>query len=143
MGVVVACSAAGEAQDKGQWRAVSSNARAITGDVAITDTKVAINFVSFTIARIRGLEASEIAAAFDAEGAAAESGSLYRLSVPATTKFLHKNSLCGSDETEWMLTYVEGKSLHVAFFSSKQTPVLTRDAISNSTDVCGTFTYGR
>ena len=140
---MLAGCAASEAQDKGQWGAASSNARAITGDIALSDSKVAINFLSFTISRMRGLEASEIAATFDAEGAAAGSGSLYRLIVPATTKFLHKNTLCGSDETEWMLTYGEGKTLHVAFFSGKQMPVLTREAISNSTDLCGTFSYGR
>jgi hypothetical protein len=104
---------------------------------------VAINFLNFTIARIRGLEPSEIAAAFDAEGAAANSGSLYRLSVPAATKFLRKNTLCGSDDTEWMVTYVEGKALHIAFFSGNKAPVLTREAIGNSTDLCGTFTYVR
>ena len=71
------------------------------------------------------------------------SGYLYRLNVPATKRFLHKNSLCGSDDTQWLATFVEGRSLRVAFFSGTDAPVLTVDALANSTDVCGTFSYSR
>ena len=39
------------AQEKGQWRAMSTTARNITGDVSISANKVTINFASFTIAQ--------------------------------------------------------------------------------------------
>ena len=68
---------------------------------------------------------------------------LYRLRVPAERRFLHKNTLCGTEDTQWMATYVAGKSLRVAFFSGDNTPVFTFEAISSSTDLCGTFTYYR
>jgi hypothetical protein len=129
------------AQDKGYWRSVSSTAKSITGDVALSDEKISINFLSFTVARIRGLEQGEANALFDAEGTAGGSGSLYRLSVPGEKKFLHKNSLCGSDDTQWMVTYVSGRSLQLAFFSGPKPPVFTPDAIANSTDMCGKFSY--
>jgi cell division septation protein DedD len=68
-------------------------------------------------------------------------GTLYRLSIPATKKFLHKNSLCGDEEAQWMVAYVSGRTLQLAFFSGEKPPIFTFDAISNSTDLCGTFSY--
>jgi hypothetical protein len=131
------------AQDQGYWRAASSTAKSITGDVAIADEKIAINFLNFTIARIRGLQLAEASALFDPDGTATGSGSLYRLNVPGEKKFLHKNSLCGSDDTEWMVTYVSGRSLQLAFFSGQKPPVFTSDSLENSTDLCGKFSYLR
>ena len=129
------------AQESGNWRAVSNTARSITGDVALADEKISINFTVFPIARIRSLEKPEISAVFNPESIADASGSLYRLDIPASKKFLHRNSLCGAEDTQWMVTYVSRRSLQIAFFSGQKPPLLTQDAISNSTDLCGTFTY--
>ncbi|MDE3187878.1 MAG: hypothetical protein KGM96_10205 [Acidobacteriota bacterium] len=141
--LALACSLSSAAQDKGYWRAASSTAAAITGDIAISDSKLTINFTGFVMAPIRKLGPAEVAAAFDADSNSAGSGSLYRLSVPAAKHFLHHNTLCGTADTQWMATYVEGHTLRVAFFSGSDAPVFTFDAIANSTDLCGTFTYVR
>ena len=114
--VLVCCMTAG-AQEKGNWRAASSTARSITGDVTLSDERILINFSIFPIARIRSLGRDEMGAAFDADSNAAGSGSLYRLSIPASKKFEHKNTLCGSDDTQWMATYVSDGGLQLAFFS--------------------------
>jgi hypothetical protein len=132
-----------KAQEKGFWRASNSTAQSITGDVTLSDEKILINFSSFTIARIRGLEPGEVNAAFDTEGNIGGNGSLYRLSVPASKKFMRHNTLCGSEDTQWMVTYVAGRSLHLAFFSGEKSPVLTLEAIQNSSDLCGVFSYVR
>ena len=131
------------AQDKGYWRAASKTAESITGDISLSDTKVILNFSSFTMAQIRALNSAEVAAAFDADINAGGNGALYRLMIPADKRFLHKNTLCGTADTQWMATYVTGRNLMVAFFSGDSAPVLSMDALSNSTDLCGTFTYGR
>lgn len=141
--LALACSLSSAAQDKGYWRAASSTAAAITGDIAISDNKLTINFTGFVMAPIRKLGPAEVAAAFDADANAGGSGSLYRLSVPASKRFLHHNTLCGTADTEWMATYVEDRTLHVTFFSGPNAPVFTFDGIANSTDLCGTFTYVR
>jgi hypothetical protein len=140
--LLISGSLSTSAQEKGDWRASSSNAVSITGDLGLSDTKVFINYTPFTIAQIRHLEPAETGAVFAAEGAAG-SGNLYRMNVPASRRFLHHNALCGSDDTQWMVTSVSGRSLHVAFFSGSDTPVFTPEAIGNSTDLCGTFTYVR
>ena len=45
MAALLACgSLTGAAQDKGYWRAASSNAGDITGDVSITNDKITIKF---------------------------------------------------------------------------------------------------
>jgi hypothetical protein len=129
------------AQEKGYWRAASPNARAITGDIVLSDSKLTINFSGFTISRIRALEESELSGAFNADPGTTGSGSLYRLAVPAAKVFLHKNTLCGTEQTEWMATYMAGRSLKVAFFSGQKPPVLTMDAMNSSSDICGLFTY--
>jgi hypothetical protein len=142
-GLVVVCGVAATAQEKGYWRAENSTAKSITGDVALSDEKISINLVSFTVSRIRGLEKEEASALFEADGVATGSGSLYRLSIPASRTFLKKNTLCGSENTQWMVTYVAGRSLRVVFFSGQNPPVFTPDAIANSTDLCGRFGYVR
>jgi hypothetical protein len=131
------------AQDKGYWRAASSNANQITGDIAISDTKLTINFLSYSLAQIRKLTPAEAGATFDVDVNAAGGGSLYRLSVPGDKRFLHHNTLCGSEETQWIATYAEGRALHVALFSGGAMPVFTGEALANSTDVCGIFSYER
>jgi hypothetical protein len=136
----LACGPRANSQDIGNWRAASSTAQSITGDIGITGDKLFINFAGFTIAQIRRLTPAELNAVFEAENG---SGNLYRLNVPAEKKFLHHNTLCGSEETKWMVTLAEGRMLHVAFFSGEKPPVMTTEAISNSSDLCGTFLYGK
>ena len=131
------------AQDKGPWRAASSEAKAITGDIAIGDSRLTINFSGYTIAPIRALKVDEAAAAFDADRGVPGGGNLYRLEVPADKKFEHHNTLCGTDETQWMATWASGSELQVAFFSGTKMPVLTLDALNGSPALCGTFGYIR
>jgi hypothetical protein len=130
-------------QDGGYWRAVSQTARSITGDIALSDSRLTINFVGFTISRVRALEASELSAAFNPDPGAQGVANLYRTDIPAGRKFLKKNSLCGSEDTTWMATYISGRSLEVAFFSGGKPPVFTLEAMNNASDLCGIFTYTR
>jgi hypothetical protein len=130
-------------QDSGYWNASSSNAFAITGDIHIAAAKLTINFANFPLAQIRALLPAEVSALFDTDRVAAAGGNLYRLHVPAEQRFLHHNTLCGSDDTEWMVTFPSGRSLQVAFFSGTDPPVLTVEALAHSSSLCGTFTYAR
>jgi len=141
LGSVLACCVPATAQEKGNWRAANSAAESITGDVALSDTKISINFSSFPIAQIRDLEPGEVSTAFDLDSTPGGGGSLYRLSIPALKRFLHRNALCGGEDTQWMAAYVAGHSLRLAFFSGQKMPVFTPDAIA--TDLCGTFSYVR
>ncbi len=143
LAVFVGGAVRANAQDQGAWRAASTNATAITSDIAIGKDKVSIDFLTYPLAPIRTLKPVEVSAVFDADVNAGISGMLYRLRVPAGQRFLHKNTLCGSEDTQWMATYVTGHTLEVAFFSGDDMPVFTFDAISNSTTQCGTFAYSR
>jgi hypothetical protein len=129
------------AQERGAWRAMSNTARSITGDISLSADKLAINYVPFTIAQIRALQPTEVSAVFN-DGTTGP-GNLYRLNVPASKVFLHHNTLCGSDDTQWMISYVQGKTLQLAFFSGAEMPVFTHEAIANTTNLCGTYTYTR
>jgi hypothetical protein len=142
---ILACALVGAAQqqDRGNWQAASNTAARITGDIAISNTKLTIDFMGFVLAPIRGLKPAEVSAVFDADANAASSGALYRLSVPGEQRFLHKNTLCGTESTQWMATYVAGKTLEVAFFSGEAEPVFTFEAIAQSPNLCGTYTYVR
>ncbi|GAC1420098.1 MAG: hypothetical protein NVSMB62_13710 [Acidobacteriaceae bacterium] len=131
------------AQEAGLWHAASQTARAITGDIGLSAAKLTINFLTFTIARIRTLEPAEINGAFNPDPGTQGSGTLYRLNVPASTKLLRKNTLCGTDDTSWMATWVTGRTLEIAFFSGQKPPVFTAEAVANSADLCGTYLYTR
>ena len=141
----VVCSAAGVSaqEDRGFWRAASSNAFAITGDITIGEAKVTLNFITFPLALIRRLKPVEVSAVFDADVNAGIEGTLYRLQVPPGKYIVKKNTLCGGEETQWMATYATGHALKVAFFSGDDMPAFTFDAMQNTTTLCGSFVYGR
>jgi hypothetical protein len=142
MGVVVLLlTGAIPAQERGYWSAQSSNARAITGDLAFGADKVTINFSTFTLAQIRELKPEEKMALFPDAGAGV--GNLYRVQIGSDKKFVHKNSLCGGEETDWLVTWVSGKELVVAIFSGGSIPALTVDELNKTTRMCGIFTYAR
>ncbi|HZB89511.1 MAG TPA: hypothetical protein VE291_12685 [Terracidiphilus sp.] len=145
MALMLACApgAAAQQPEKGYWRAASTTANSITGDLEISASKVTINFTAFPIAQARTLTPAEVSAAFDADVNAGGTGTLYHLNVSAERRFLHHNTLCGSEDTQWMATFVSGHTLQVAFFSGQSAPIFTFDAISHSADLCGTFAYAR
>ncbi len=130
------------AQDKGYWRAASNTANSITGDIEISGTKIMINFTGFLIAQARQLAPAEVSAAFDADVNAGRTGSLYHLTVPASKRFLHHNTLCGTEDP------IDGDLFSDApcrsrCFSGSAAPVFSMDALAHSTDLCGTYTYVR
>jgi hypothetical protein len=139
--ILLCCLVTAQAEERGYWRAASNSARAVTGDVSLADEKITINFSTSTMSRIRALEPAEVSAVFDTDSSTATAGSLYRINIPAAKKFLHKNSLCGTEDVQWMAAYARGSSLQLAFFSGDKPPVFSFDAIQNSTDRCGTYTY--
>jgi hypothetical protein len=143
MAVLATGAAMAKAQDGGAWSATSTNARSITNDISILKDRVSIDYLTYPLAAIRTLKPVEVSAVFDADVNGGISGKLYRLKIPGRQLFLHKNTLCGGEDTQWMATFVTGHTLNVAFFSGDDMPVFTFDAISKTTDLCGTFAYGR
>ncbi|HEY0163075.1 MAG TPA: hypothetical protein VGB69_10380 [Edaphobacter sp.] len=131
------------AQEQGYWRAASTTAHNVTGDLTLSEERLTINFYMTPMSRIRAMTAPEVSSVFDVDSSAAGAGSLYRLDIPGDKKFQHRNSLCGTEDVQWMVTYVAGKTLQVAFFSGAKPPVFTFEAIAGSTDKCGTFGYVR
>lgn len=141
--LLLGCSVSGVAQEEGMWRASSQTARSITGDIIFSGEKLTMNFLGFTVAKIRALTNDEILAAFSPEDGVTGNGHLYRLSISAERKFLHKNTLCGSDDVSWMATYVWGRTLEIKFFSGQKPPVFTPEALTDSSELCGTYVYSR
>jgi hypothetical protein len=132
-----------QSQERGYWQAASNTAASITGDISISEAKITIDFKGFPLAPIRSLKPAEVSAVFDADANTAGPGTLYRLKVSAEQRFLHKATLCGMQDTQWMAAYVVGKSLQVAFFSGEEAPEFTFDAIAHSPNLCGTYSYVR
>jgi hypothetical protein len=141
VGLGLSSSVLGVAQEKGYWRAGSSTAKSITGDVGLSSEKISINFATYWIAQIRTLTPEELSGAFGADANAAGSGNLYRLSIPGDKKFLHKSTLCATADTQWMATYVNGHALQLAFFSGSKPPVMTVEAMTDAPNLCGVFSY--
>lgn len=139
----LASAASAAAQDRGNWMAASGNANKITGNISIRESKLTISLLTYPIALIRNLQPAEVAAVFDADANSAGNGALYRLKIPADQRFLNKNTLCGSEQTQWMATWVSGKTLSVAFFSGDDAPLMSFEALQKSTDLCGTYTFVR
>jgi len=132
-----------QARDLGYWRTAGSMASTITGDIVIRPSQFTIDFRTYSLAPIRALKPAEVSAVFAVVADAGISGMLYRLKVPAAQRFQHKNTLCGGEETQWMVTYAMGKRLEVAFFSGGEMPVLSFEAMQASQARCGVFRYKR
>ncbi len=141
--VVASTAVAQKIPDNGYWKATSNTAHSITGDIGIAGERLSVYFQPITIAQIRELTPDEIAAAFNFDADAQAKGNLYRMNIPGDRKFLHKNTLCGNEDTQWMATAVSGKTLQVAFFSGNMMPVMKPEVLNNATNLCGTFTYSR
>ena len=141
--LVFAVSAAAQQPEKGYWRAASNTAESITGDISFSGSKITINFTSFLISPVRLLTPAEVSAAFDEAVDTAGNGQLYRVNIPASRRFLKKNTLCGTQDTQWMAIYVADRTLKVAFFSGDNAPLMTFEALQRSTDLCGTYTFVR
>lgn len=139
---VLAFTLSATAQEDGPWRAASTNARAITGDIVFSPLKLTINFTTFTVAQIRSLKTEEALALFNPDSPTG-GGNIFRTGIPAEKRFLHKNTLCGSESTQWIVTYAQGRSLQIAFFSGPTPPVLTVDALNDAPNLCGIFSYVR
>lgn len=139
----IVCATAILAQDQGYWRAESSNAKSITGDVSFSSYKISINFSTFTIAQIRALKPDEARTLFNADDPTAGAGNLYRLNIPSTRRFAHHNTLCGDVDTDWVITYVQGRTLQLAFFSGPSIPTLTPEALNSNARVCAVLSYQR
>lgn len=135
-------SIAAHAQENGPWRASSSNAHAITGDIGFTPLKFIINFNSYTIAQIRPITKEQALALFNPDDTTG-AGNIYRVDIPGDKRFLHHNTLCGSEDTQYIVTYAKGRDLQVAFFSGDSIPTLTVDALNNAPNLCGVFSYMR
>ena len=139
----LSCSLSAVAQEAGYWRASSTTSKSITGDIALTDQKISLNFSTYWIAQIRSLTPAELSAAFGLDANAPGTGNLYRLNIPSDKKLLHKNTLCGGENTQWLATYSTGRTLHLAFFSTSKMPALNPEAMTNNPDLCGVFEYQR
>ena len=140
---VLLVAVAGGAQELGYWHADSDTAKKVTGDIAIGQTRLTINFMPFPMTQIRVLKPEEMQALFDLEGTPASGGTLYRLSIPAGRTILHKTAICGNDDTNWMATALVGKKLEVAFLSGAAIPDLSLDAVLKGTNICGVYTFSK
>src|SRR5262245_34469578 len=105
------------AEERGYWRAASNSARSVTGDISLGDESLTSTSSTTTTSTVRPPEPAEVSSVFDTDSASAGTGSFYRANIPATKKFLHKNSLCGSEDVQWMVAYAAGNQLQLAFFS--------------------------
>ena len=144
LAAVCAIPCVAQNQDKGMWYAASQSSNTVTGDIVIKDGRLTINLRTFPLAAIRALTPAELSAVFAADASSGPVGNLYRLFVSSSVQFVHHNTLCGSDDTQWMVTYAQGKALQVAFFSGQEMPKLTFDAVnSGSANLCGTYIYTR
>ncbi len=136
-------SAQKEPSDKGNWRPASKTASSITGPITLSEERLMMGFIPVTIAPIRHAEPAEVSSVFDVPADSNPGGELYRMNISADRQLLHKNVLCGTEDTTYMLTTVSGKTLQVAFFSGGKLPDLKPETIANSNTLCGTFTYSR
>ena len=115
----------------------------ITGDIALTPGKLLMAHRAFPLKQARAIEPAHLADVGKIVNATGDvqSAALYKTMVPRRTALLKANIICGSKDAEWMLAVFEKNELAVAFFAGAKEPDLAPNAVANSTDLCGTFSY--
>ena len=142
LAVILCGSLTASAREKSvYWTAASSNSTAITSDIEISSSKLTIGYIDFPISKVQDVTPAEALAVFDVDTGVRGVGALYHLNIVASTRFQHNNTLCGGEDTQWMLSWTTQHSLKIAFFSGAEKPTLTFEAINNSPQLCGVFSY--
>lgn len=129
LGIATAAAAAGVEH----WSATSNTAMAITGDITLSPTRLAMAGKSLPLA---------VAADVPAFGTSLNGprpARILKVTRPADPKLLNGNTLCGAP-ARWIAVYRTdaGKSLNMAVFSSVAQPTGEDDK-----GLCGTFLYSR
>ena len=126
------------------WKATSKTARAITGDISLSDTSLRMHGKTYPTRENVPLNAGELrdaAVLFAIPSGAEAQGEFRRIYIATRTRLVQNNTLCPRD-AQWMLTLTtKAKTLEIAFFSGEAKPDITPSALDNSTHLCGTFYY--
>ena len=126
------------------WTAISNTAMGVTGDLTVTPRSVTMAGRTLQLALLHtlaGPQLGQAAALFPVAVTSKLRGALYKVSIPATAAFKSSNTLCGKQATTFFVLLTDGSDLELAMFSGKNEPNLSANAIANSTEFCGTYSY--
>jgi hypothetical protein len=138
------------------WTATSRTARAVTGDIESTPSKITMAGNVVPVTRMRKLEGDELANAsklFAAKVTPETQGALYQANLPSQVVLLPGKKLCGNQDTNWIVVMISrrngldasgsnyGQELELAAFSGQIAPDLSPSAIASAKTLCGTFEY--
>jgi hypothetical protein len=139
----------------GTWTPLSHSADAITGDVSLSGTVIAIADTSYPITTDHVLSINEtgsVAGAFSIQPNQSLDARLYHTNIPAKATMSNGNRICGSGTAEWFValtTSVQGadpnssRQLNLMFLSGDSQPTLDADTLAHSGRLCGTYSYQR
>ena len=134
---------------------MSRTASSITGDVETSSNGITMVGDSFPMNYVRDLHGDELSVSEDlvsapAQGSGNVEGLLFATHIPASTRLLNGNTICGAESAAWILVLsnqiggsgtTPGDWSYLAFFSGDAEPVLQAKALVNSKALCGTFNY--
>jgi hypothetical protein len=140
-----------------RWTAMSHTANAISGDVETSADSIAMSGITYPLVYVRDLRGDELqdsAQSLDVQMSSSSGleGRLFRTNIPAASRLINGNTICGSENAAWVLAVVtrgdgsgsaSGDLLYLAFFSGDAEPILQAQAIGNSKALCGTYNYQR
>ncbi|MFZ3264755.1 MAG: hypothetical protein WA172_12205 [Terriglobales bacterium] len=124
--------------------AASTTAMSITGDIKISPGKLGMVGRDYPLTIVRDIGVQYLKDAGKIVDVAKPTGArFYKTKIPARTKLVNSNTICGGrKDANWLLVVTQnGHSLSLAFFSGDREPILA--AASESTELCATFGYFR
>jgi len=123
----------------------------ITGDIKSTPTTLTIAGHKLELRLVRQLnhdDTANAAALLDTKITPNLIGVLYQTHLSAGTKLQGNNTLCGKNDTTWIVILLSQSNaprstadLYLANFSGSGEPDLRPSAIATSTHLCGTYWY--
>jgi hypothetical protein len=128
-----------------KWSAMSTTAMSITGDIAISANDLTMAGADYPLTHVAAAPTQQRAGIGQVVAITQPTGAdLYRVKIPGALKLQNGNTLCGGKDVTWLVVVSgSGPTLALAFLAGSAQPSLDGSALSNSTALCGTFTYGR
>jgi hypothetical protein len=128
----------------GKWTSASASATSITGNIALTPSAITIDGKEFALSNVQPIAATE-ATALNTPSmifGSPKQSFIAQLKVPGKMKLVGGNTLCdGKRDATWVAGVASMGYVGLAFFTGDERPELTEASMSQTLDLCGTYSY--
>ncbi len=133
------------------YTAFSRTAESIIGDIRLSSKTIYIRHKRYPLTFVKTLDLDELDSLQPiVPYFKRPNGTLYKVLVPASTKLVNGNTICSeTSDAKWIIVstetgdgmFKELSDMTLIVFQGENQPVLEKEALYHSHDLCGTYGY--